>query len=440
MKNKLLSLILAAVMMVAFSGCIFVPTEIPHSTNSTENTEPTEEQYDGYTLVDRAVFEFDCEYYDAVTLSAGYESLTEDSERECYKQIDKHVYYIADDIDGETWKTLPITLEDTKLSEAQIRLVIAAYFLDNPQVFWIHNNFVYSNTTDNTVIQLLSYMSAEVVTATAQNLSREVEEVLSGVTADMDLFTRELYVHDMLIQRCEYIDDLSVVDDSFRAYTTLGALVDSKAVCEGYSRTMQLLLSELSIESYNVLGEGTDTLHMWNCVKLGDEWYYVDATWDDEDEDGVVYDYFNITTEQILADHTINSTYWQLTEDEICGTNGNTAASFNIFVPQCSDSSMNYYAKNGVPIDGLDEADMDIICEAISTAAQKGQRKIYLYINDSLDFADTVDNLFYSGDHIFFDCIDTVNQELQGVSVDRDNVSIRKSEEMSVVTVYLEYI
>ena len=72
---------------------------------------------------------------------------------------------------------------------------------------------------------------------------------------------------------------------------------------------------------------GTSIGHAWNLVKLDGEWYYTDATWDDQGED-IFYTYFNITTKQLLKGHSLEEFY---------------AA----FVPQATATSANYYIKEG---------------------------------------------------------------------------------------------
>lgn len=37
----------------------------------------------------------------------------------------------------------------------------------------------------------------------------------------------------------------------------------------------------LGIENGTVSGEAGDEQHIWNTVKLDDQWYHVDVTWDD---------------------------------------------------------------------------------------------------------------------------------------------------------------
>ena len=71
--------------------------------------------------------------------------------------------------------------------------------------------------------------------------------------------------------------------------------------------------NEFGIKCIVVLGKADkegdfsgDKYHAWNLVKIGDESYHVDVTWDnmyDTEIHHISYDYFNVTTKDILKDH-----------------------------------------------------------------------------------------------------------------------------------------
>ncbi|SEL37023.1 Transglutaminase-like superfamily protein [Ruminococcus sp. YRD2003] len=65
--------------------------------------------------------------------------------------------------------------------------------------------------------------------------------------------------------------------------------MDGTAVCEGYAKAYDLLLHEAGIESCCV----KNSYHAWNIVKLGDNWFHSDTTWDDGDT--VTYGWFLCT-------------------------------------------------------------------------------------------------------------------------------------------------
>lgn len=68
------------------------------------------------------------------------------------------------------------------------------------------------------------------------------------------------------------------------AFNSIGALVDHKAVCEGYSSAYRLVMNLLGIETQMVISgilPNSSVAHVWNRVKIDGQWYNVDATWDD---------------------------------------------------------------------------------------------------------------------------------------------------------------
>lgn len=376
--------------------------------------------------------------YGKAELSLGYKSLTTDAQREMYDEMLENVYYIAPEKENGMYDILEIIIWGEELTEAEIRQVIVAFSLDNPQVYWMDNKFGYSNTTGYTILQLYSYMSAEEVESSFEELAEKTREYHLGLTAEMSEYDRELYAHDWIVDNCNYADDVFKISDDYLSFTSYGAMVNSKAVCEGYTRALQLLLASAGIESYPIIGNGNEGLHMWNSVKIDGEWYYVDSTWDDTTK-GSGYDYFNITTEQLLHDHTIMPVYSQLSAEQVCGVDDGVADSFNLTVPVCSGTAQNYFVRNAFVIEDFYAASRDGIKDELRAAHTSLAETITLCISADLDYDEALDSLFYSGEYIFFECLDAVNEEFSENYFDRNNVSIRKKANLNVVTVILQY-
>ena len=107
-------------------------------------------------------------------------------------------------------------------------------------------------------------------------------------------------VHDYLIDHIEYSNP------HIRSFA-YGALIEGKAVCQGYAQSLAMILNNLNVECHTIVAmtKGSNpVLHEWVRVKLDGEWYYIDLTWDDtpwaEDKN---YKYFLINTDMISRDH-----------------------------------------------------------------------------------------------------------------------------------------
>ena len=164
--------------------------------------------------------------------------------------------------------------------------------------------------------------------------NRRVAEILSGISPAAGEFTKERMAHDAVLDATEYdyeaVQLLQSGADDSHAFSAYGALVEGIAVCEGYSEAFQHLLTQMGIECLIVIGESENQSHQWNMVRIGENYYHVDPTWNDTDvfaELGISnYFYFNMSDAMISVDHTI-------------GVSGG----YGYPLPQCNSSNAYYY-------------------------------------------------------------------------------------------------
>ncbi|MBQ6814345.1 MAG: hypothetical protein IJP13_02275 [Lachnospiraceae bacterium] len=124
-------------------------------------------------------------------------------------------------------------------------------------------------------------------------------------------YEKVVAAHDYIIKNCVYnksaIENDTLIDDDFHPY---GVFVKGIAVCEGYAKAFKMLMDIAGIDCMLVTGTvGEDQVaHAWNMVKLENDWYHVDVTFDDPnpETEEIVYVYLNITDEEISKDHTWN--------------------------------------------------------------------------------------------------------------------------------------
>ena len=260
----------------------------------------------------------------------------------CYTFLSdiQKVYYDAMHTAVEEMQTSWIVLgPKSENYGADIAVVRDAIASDHPDIFWLPPYYVTAagaDTEGNPAALMMFSSSSELSPAylisrgekgyMEQELKEAVEEITSLVTS-ADPFEIELQLHDLLCERAEYSDDKS----DPMIYTAYGALVNGKAVCEGYARAMQLLLHSVGIEATTVTGIAEGEGHMWNAVKINHKWYNLDVTWNDTVKDFLSYEYFNITDDEIAHDHAAAKDYTELiTEGGFTG-----AELFNISKPLC---------------------------------------------------------------------------------------------------------
>lgn len=414
-----------------------------NASNLTSSVGIEETDADKYIHIDEESFTYS-EHYKHIVCRMSYNQLENEGEKELYNELLTNLYYVyPESQDTYEYKTKQIILENIFLTEAQVRTAIKALTDDNPQIFWTSNTFGYLMSEDNnyTAIQLYSFYPPDEIKTRIEQLNEAVDDFFSEVPQGLSEYELEKYVHDKIIDVCDYDESVAESkekEQDYNIYNPYGVMVKNSAVCEGYARTMQLLLNGLGVNCVGVMGRSQNELHMWNAVELDGSWYYVDSTWDDVEKEFMRYDYFNISTEQLEKDHDFSPLFSEMTDSKICGDKEISASSMNIFIPQCDEIEYNYYFKECPHFYSFD--DYGNIENAILDAAENSREYVQIYIDKSLDFDSTVDLLFYSNTYYFFDYIKEANNLLPDYSIDESNLGISKNENISTVTVFLKYV
>ena len=94
----------------------------------------------------------------------------------------------------------------------------------------------------------------------------------------------ELILHDMIIDKVTYYDGTTSISDPMnppRHLTAVGALVDGKANCQGYSDAFYTLATMAGFQVGRMAAKNSDGGHMLNTILLDGKWYVVDTTFDD---------------------------------------------------------------------------------------------------------------------------------------------------------------
>lgn len=393
-----------------------------------------------------------------ISFSAGYTpirprhsyQLLNKGQQELYDALYKNVreVYPDTDEDKKLYKTKQVIVDGQTLSTADIRVAAKALYDDNPEIFWLSSTIYQLTDTQAgyTAVQMRSVFSPEQISAMQGELDAVINAFYDTVPDGLSEYDREKYVHDFLIGSCEYDTETAANEDPSKrfneAYMVYGALVLKKAVCEGYARAMQLLLNGLGVDCAGITGMGYDNdgsseLHMWNAVRLDGDWYYTDATWDDQLQEHRHYQYFNLDGKTIGTNHVSSPLMSELTEDQINGDETYSSVAMNIFLPECTATKYQYY-RYACP--HLSDYDGENIKESIYYAALEREPFITVYIDpEALDYDEAIVLLFKESPQYFFSYLSTVNEWLSDCEVDDSNVTYYTNKERSAVTVNLVY-
>ena len=115
---------------------------------------------------------------------------------------------------------------------------------------------------------------------------------------------QELAIHDFILEQVRY-------DKLKKPYSheILGPLTQGVGVCEGIAKTVKALCDRLGLWCIVALSEATPERgiryrHTWNVLRIGGQYYHLDATFDNSLQRGVKrYDYCNLDDSRCFRDH-----------------------------------------------------------------------------------------------------------------------------------------
>lgn len=115
-------------------------------------------------------------------------------------------------------------------------------------------------------------------------------------------------VHDWLIKNVSLYTD-KVADVPAWTLSAEGAFVQKKATCAGYNSAFALCMGVIGVPCERIEGQFNGSASEWVTIELDGSWYHIDVVADDTYDgygDKVSYDYFNVTDEELSANHTWN--------------------------------------------------------------------------------------------------------------------------------------
>ena len=284
----------------------------------------------------------------------------------------------------------PEEIEIPPLDDETFHALFLALSYDNPALLCLENESELITRGAKAYFRPQYRTDADTCRAQTQALEAAAQEVLRQASGLSTAYEKELFFHDYICETVSYAE----ADESL-GYSAYDALVTGEAVCEGYSRALQLLLDSEGIPNLLVTGvgveeDGTREGHMWNLVSLDGEYYHVDLTWDDLDEDGgqhVSHAYFNVTDETIRANH-----------EDI------SPAHFS-----CTATKDNYFVRSGLYFTTYDSVCTIAMTRAAAEAIRSGRCMLEVRFADAGTFSAAADDLV--DEHAIYDVLDAADRQ-----------------------------
>jgi len=211
-----------------------------------------------------------------------------------------------------------------------------AVLKDHPEIFWVHNRekiykTTYSDSDYCVFTPGYTYTDGE-IDEIQTAMEQSFQEVRALIPEDAGDYEKVRIVYTYVIDHTQYQtgeDDQSIA----------GVFWKKSAVCAGYAGAVQYLLERLDIPCIYVDGstKGSTEGHAWDIVKIGQEYYYVDATNGDQP------DFLNGDAAQLEEHKTIIYDYLCPFPEEYEKT---YTPSEELTVPSCTAKDLDFYVLN----------------------------------------------------------------------------------------------
>ena len=161
--------------------------------------------------------------------------------------------------------------------------------LDHPEIFWVVSyRYRYYQDSPN-IIFVPEYLFEKNKIREHQKAMQSRVEKLARPAAKFTEWEKEKYIHDFICENITY-------DKLKKPYSheIIGPLGQGVGVCEGIAKSVKVLCDALGVWCViaicgNNPEKGIKYRHTWNIVRIGGQYYHLDATFDNSlGGDGVI--------------------------------------------------------------------------------------------------------------------------------------------------------
>lgn len=137
----------------------------------------------------------------------------------------------------------------------------------------------------------------------------QMDQTVADLLSSLDLSSKTDYqkikaIYDYICSNITYDYD-NLYDDSYTLkHSSYAALINKKAVCQGYASLFYRLALEAGIDARVISGDSGGP-HAWNIVKIEGSYYNLDSTWDAGNTE---YEYF-LKNAKDFPNHTRDAAY-----------------------------------------------------------------------------------------------------------------------------------
>ena len=293
--------------------------------------------------------------------------------------------------------------------------LVSLVISQHPEIFWSRGNCTYSNA--GKLIFNYPYSRRE-AQEKKELIEKKAKEIIEKTDVSGDEYERSLAIFDYIVKNTSYNKNAAEkMDEYFEASTIEGVFLNGEAVCSGYSKAYQYLLSLAGIDSITITGNASTpngkNSHAWTAQKIDGEIYFTDTTWGDS---------YEASVDAEFASHV----YFLINSDEI----EKTHKCDKIFSSIKSDSQTNnYFIRQDFY---FDKFSLPVIRDRIKNSIERGEAGIELKFTNSVEYQAAQKSLF--DDQNIYYILKTI--DIFSKQIDTRNIIYNVDDTHNIITIF----
>ncbi len=250
-----------------------------------ENARPLSEEYD--------------HAWDTYSTNYFYNLSTDEEKEILWDALDEVCRgFLATTADAIAWEYGGTTYYHTGFMDVEgwtndeLHEFVQIFRTNNPQYYFLNNMFISGGEGTSMTFSLGIYEAFADGDARATATADFGEQVDAWKAELADCETEEetmLEIHRLICEKVDYNEAIYGDYDEEVEFTqsAYSVMCMDLTVCAGYAEAVALMCNAMGIDALCV----TSYNHQWNKVRIEDQWYNVDATWDDQSY-GIDYEFY----------------------------------------------------------------------------------------------------------------------------------------------------
>lgn len=281
-----------------------------------------------------------------------------------------------------------------------VELVLAQH----PEIFWTKGDCTFSNSGRLTFKYVYSHEQAQEKTLL---IEKKAEDILKNIDSKSSDYEKSLALFDYITMHTTYAyDEAADMKNHCEISTIEGVFLNGRAVCSGYSKAYQYLLSLCGIDAITISGfasapNGSEQ-HAWTAQVIDDEIYFSDTTWGDsfeksKDNSSVSHIFFLMNSEELEKTHSCSESFSAVK----------------------SQSKKDYFVREGLYFEKYNQSE---IRSKIKDTVEKDENSIHLKFANTDEYKTAKENLFDNqGIYFILRTIDPLSKKIKTDTIKYSN-------------------